>query len=415
MRKSEWNDEQLKELLSQLPKVGDHRTPIEIYQNIAIKLNRRKQRMWILPSAAAAAAVLLFFILVPNLINWQGIEEKAKNDASEQSTSAPELVMEKRALVEKDNQNAEARENQIAMDTKEQEEGKAEISITSMDMADQATAVYDEDVVDKEVLTYGIPDPNVEFLVPVSILIPKEGNKSKFELFSENMARLTEEEWGLTDYFPLDANLTFDEKSRILSLDVPADHSYSLSSTTETLLQQVLNHTMETLNVHRVNLTTEGKPGIDFSHFGHIDHFENADQQGREAYYFYFPFQNVTKPFLVPLSIIDKKGSIKEAFSAMRTNQKGKKLLASIPESMQFVTEEKPGESKLVIRFDKGSNLANDDITLHTIEAILLTAKEFNYDVVKLENANIDKIGRFDLNQEIKVPVAANKETITNE
>ncbi len=209
--------------------------------------------------------------------------------------------------------------------------------------------------------------------------------------------------------------MNFDEENKTLTLDVPADHSYGMSSNTEWLLNQVMNYIMASLDMTKVNLTTEGNPGIGFSHLGQIDEFVSKDQPSDDAYYFYFPSNVETKPFIVPYKFTEKQGTIQEAFSLMRNNQAGENLIASIPETIQFKTEENPKEGKLIIKFEKGSQLNNDQSTLHTIEAILLTAKEFNYEFVKLENANIDRIGIFDLNQEIKVPVAPNKLMISNQ
>lgn len=67
MKKSEWSDREIEELLMQMPKIQDHRDPRDIYQNLSLK--KRKTKSWLLPGLAAAAAVLLFFILVPKLMN----------------------------------------------------------------------------------------------------------------------------------------------------------------------------------------------------------------------------------------------------------------------------------------------------------------------------------------------------------
>ncbi len=54
MKRSEWSDNELEELLRQMPKVKDHRDPRDIYQNISLK--KRKTKSWLLPGMAAAAA-----------------------------------------------------------------------------------------------------------------------------------------------------------------------------------------------------------------------------------------------------------------------------------------------------------------------------------------------------------------------
>ena len=61
MKKSEWSDKQLEELLRQMPKIQDHRNPRDIYQNLSRK--KRKQPAWVIPAFATAAALLLFIYI----------------------------------------------------------------------------------------------------------------------------------------------------------------------------------------------------------------------------------------------------------------------------------------------------------------------------------------------------------------
>ncbi|MBS4191076.1 hypothetical protein KHA94_12875 [Bacillus sp. FJAT-49705] len=410
MRKSEWSDEQIEELLGQLPKIIDERDPQEVYQNISIKLNRRKHKVWIMPTAATAAALLLLVILVPRLFNFQNTEEKSMESADKSSPSA-EIAMEKKNITKDKEQNSTNEESAVPFAAKESNDTNKNIGMRSIEFEDQSTAVYEEDIGGREVLTYAIPDDNVEFIVPVSIIVSKEENKTKFKLFEDYMERLTENDWGLYDYYPLMAELKYEEENRILNLDVPANQSYSLSGSAENILSQVLTSTMKSLDIKEINLSTDGNPGINFGYNGEIKKFvPDDDQFGNHAYYFYYPSKAEIKPFIVPYN--EKISTIEEAFSSMRKGMGDEKLIPSIPEDIQFDTVKDPAENKLTIRFKKGTTINDDASTLHTIEAILLTAKEFNYDEVKLENAQIDKIGRFDLEHEIKVPVAANKRMI---
>ncbi|MBY0122548.1 hypothetical protein [Bacillus sp. S/N-304-OC-R1] len=413
MKRSEWTDDQIEELLGQMPRITDNRDPREIYHNISLKLNKRKQRMWVMPSVATAGAFILFFILVPNLFDWNGGKENSMELANNSST-ASEMAIEKRSFDEAEHQNTSLIDERQPSTKMAEIDKNQKMGITSIENVDQSTAVYEEDLAGNEVLTYAIPDDTVQFIVPVSIIVPKEDNKTKFDLFKENMESLREQEWGLNDYFPLKANLDFEEENKILTVDVQADHPYSISSNSEWLLNQVLNYTMSTLDIKKVRLTTDGNNGIDFSHMGQINEFVYSDQPGDDAYYFYFPNKSESKPFIVPFKFSDKQSTIAEAFAVMRNSQKGERLVASIPSTIQFDIEDNPDENKLVIRFANDTILNNDESTLHTLEAILLTAKEFNYDVVKLENVNIDRIGRFDLTHEIKVPVAPNKREYTH-
>lgn len=411
MRKQELNDEQLEKLLRQMPKIIDHRDKNEIYQNIAIKMKKRKQIVWIMPSVATAAALLIFFILAPNLMSWQVSKESSMNDAAKRSSPVPEQFSNKSADVnEEPKQKTVERTDKANIEISSEKKSNDKISINSTAIEDSATALYVEDTNEDEVLTYSIPDKNAQVFVPISVVVPKEENQSKFDLFDKYMKNLNEEEWGLSDYFPLNATLDFDEETRVLTVDVPDDHTYGSGSASELPFKNVLTHAMMELNIEKINLTTEGKPGIEFGNSGVFSEFIPEEQLGNHAYYIYYPNEKKSKTFIIPYG--EKVNSINEAFSAMRKNIQEEKLFASIPDNIRFKTEEDEVEKKLTIRFEEGSVINNDESTVHTIEAILLTAKEFSYQAVKFENAKIDKVGRFNLNDELQVPIAANKQTL---
>lgn len=409
MKKHKWSDEQLEDLLSQMPKINDNRSKEEIFQNMTIKLNRRKQRVWLMPTAATAAALLLFFILAPNLFNWQLSEEKSMGDAVSRSVSE-QMKEEKADNSEVAIESTEKEKSEESVEISSFNENEDKINYKSIPTEDFSTALYEEDLNGMEVLTYEIPDKNAGAIVPVSILVEKQENKSKFELFEENMENLREEEWGLSEYYPLKAQLSLDKDSRILTVDVPAVNDYDVSLTTENLFKKILTNAMIEYNIDKISLMTDGKPGIDFGENGFHTEFVVDEKPGNHAFYFYYPNETNKKPFIIPFG--EKISSITEALKEMKYNREVANLYASIPSELNFETVENPEKQLLTLTFSEDSNLNNDESTVHTIEAILLTAKEFNYRAVKLENVHIEMIGRFNLNEEIKVPIAANKQQL---
>ncbi|KON87190.1 hypothetical protein AF332_10435 [Sporosarcina globispora] len=419
MKESKWSDEQLQELLSQMPKIKDNRDPREINQAIEIKMGKQKNRTWILPSAAAAAALLLLFILVPNLMSWQESADKQVELQADRSTSSEQIQSENNTIPEAKEEDSELiaqeegleEQEQAQLSTEPEAETSDEISKKIVASESSPTAVYEEDLSGKAVLTYAIPDREAQNIVPVSVLVDEDPARTKFELFEDTMSRLTEDAWGLDDYYPLKANFTYDQGNRMLTVDVPEDHPYSMSSSTELLLEKVLANVMRDLNIEKINLTTEGNTGIEFSHYGYREELIPENSTGNLIYYFLYPNGADSKPFLVPLR--EKINSIKDALTAMKQNRTENNLQASIPEDIDFETEEIQ-DGKLLIRFNNESEIIDNEPTFHAIEAILLTAKEFDFDTVKLENADVDKIGKFDLTEELKVPVAANKRDLPN-
>ncbi|MEK3853305.1 hypothetical protein [Cytobacillus sp. FSL H8-0458] len=420
MKESKWSDEQLKELLSQMPKIKDNRDPREIYQTIEIKMSKQKKRTWLLPAAAAAAALLLLFILAPNLMNWQESADKQVEIQSELTQSSEQITGDNNSISEAKDEDSDPeplakeedpQEDHAQLSGDPEKDSSDDISMKSVSSEASPTAVYEEDLAGKEVLTYAIPDKEAQNIVPVSVLVDEDPRRTKFELFEDTMSKLTEDTWGLEDYYPLKANLTHDQESNLLTVDVPADHPYSMSSTTELLLEKVMANIMKNLDIEKINLTTEGKAGIEFSHYGYREEFIPENSNGNLIYYFLYSNGSDSTPFLVPLR--EELNSVKDALKAMKQNRTENNLQASIPDDIDFEIEEIK-DGKLIIRFNNESEIIDNAPTLHAIEAILLTAKDFDFDTVKLENADVDKIGKFDLNEDLKVPVAANKRDLPN-
>ena len=96
------------------------------------------------------------------------------------------------------------------------------------------TALYDDEVGNGTVITYWIPDSQAQILVPVSTVVNIDSNKDWLTTFTESMGLLKEEEWGLTDYYPLNATFKWDSINNTVTVDVPKDHKYGQGSAAET-------------------------------------------------------------------------------------------------------------------------------------------------------------------------------------
>ncbi|MDV2888039.1 hypothetical protein RYX45_23020, partial [Alkalihalophilus pseudofirmus] len=62
----------------------------------------------------------------------------------------------------------------------------------------------------------------------------------------------------------------------------------------------------------------------------------------------------------------------------------------------------------LYVSMEKNSRINNDQFTLFSFEALLLTAKEFGIEKVVIKNPPSKQIGPFELTKENKVPIAPN-------
>lgn len=389
VKKSEWSDKQLEELLRQMPKIQDRRNPRDIYQNLSIK--KRKRPTWIIPGFAAAAALLLFFLLVPRM--FDGTQYSL--DSAKQEESASE-------------EKFSSSEDRSSLMTKEEDNARKENGISGNEpglrMPLSQTALYDEDVQNGTAITYWIPDSQVQILVPVTIVVSPNNNKDWLTLFTESMGLLKEEEWGLSDYYPLNAKFEFDQTTNTLIVDVPVDHQYGEGSTSETSFIKILEKNMASNSqVNKILLKTNGNDGIEFGNFGILEEIA-VKPNGKHAYFFHSP-EGMTTTYLVPST--GNYQDIDSALEAMKNDQPKLGLSASLVSSFP-VKEVTVQNSKLLINLDQNAKIENNQATVSSLEAILLTAKEFGIETITILNAPITNLGPFDLSKEIKVPLAPN-------
>ncbi|MFK9095506.1 hypothetical protein [Bacillus salipaludis] len=391
MKKSEWSDRELEELLRQMPKMQDHRDPRDIYQNLSLK--KRKTKPWLLPGIAAAAALLLFFILAPKLMDGTNF---TYDQAREEKSSA--------------NKEMQLADRDSAVDLKKEDASSKEQAYSGTAKTDLMkaesikTAVYDDDVAGGTVFTYWIPDPQAQILIPVSTIIHDTQDQSWLTLYTKNMASLKEVEWGLSDFYPLNVTMELDKNNSSVMVDVPSDHQYGQGSANETSFINVLKKDISSnSNIKKIKFSTNGVPGIELGNYGHL---EEADVvlEKKHAFLFYYP-EGSDIPFLTPS--VETFNDINTALEAMKTDNAVLGLKSSLLPLMPL-HDVSVSDKTLIVSLKGNSSVQNNQQTSSSFEALLLTAKEFGLEKMVIKDSAIPTIGPFDLSNEIKVPIAPN-------
>ncbi|MEH7302432.1 hypothetical protein [Neobacillus drentensis] len=396
MKKSEWSDRELEELLMQMPKIKDHRNPRDIYQNLSLK--RRKTKSWLLPSLATAAALLLFFILVPKLMDGAHSSSDKQAEITSFNTEIKDADQKKNSTFAMDKGEPSSKEKAQSGTPKNE----------VMTASTVKTAIYADDVGNGKVLTYWIPDPQGQILIPVSTVVTTSDNESWLTLYNENMANLKEEEWGLTDFYPLNVTMSVNSDHTTIQVDAPLNHQYGQGSTNETNFINVINKDISSnSDIKKVKFSTNGEPGIELGNFGNKQEIDiNAVKN--HGYFFYYPTGSDV-PFLTPSTTIYT--DINKALDAMKTDQTELGLTGSLspllPISGVSITDK-----TLVLSFKGNTTLQNNQMTVSAFEALLLTAKDFGLEKVVVKDSPILQLGPFDLTKENQVPVAPNLRSI---
>lgn len=410
MKKSQLSDKQLEEILGQMPKVKDHRDSRDIYQNIAHRVEKRKKMpTWVIPGAALAAVLFLAFILSPGLMGGNYSEQKSMDSSSAaDEKSTMEMNMATRDDTAK--KSARQEETTIKMDSAEGEgKGKEFAAMDKANPYDGLMSLYPEEIDSEttEVLTYAVPDQLAMAVIPVTVTKPKEEGKAWIDSYTETMPKLQEEDWGLTDYYPMDASWSYDEATKTLTMDVKQNHPYRDGSAANTVFIDSMTENFSRAGIDKMVLTTEGKPGIDMGNFGPMEELPlTAATKNRRAYLF-LTVEGMPNPYLVPTK--EQHKTIGEAFAQMWKGD-GEGLSPSLPEDFRLGKTESGENGILEITLTDDTTL--DEDFLPNLEAILMTASEFEYTGVKFTNANIDQLGPFNLEKVLPLPLAPNKRNI---
>lgn len=387
MTDNKWNDDQLKSLLKQLPSIKDERDPQRIFTNVQREMKKRRERLWIMPSAASVLVVLIVFI-IGNSMSDNSLWNVNDNESS---------TVEDRNYTALDNSN---QENAI-----QEEKSTKDRSLSLNRMSLEKNAVYQEDIQNKDIFTYPIPDINVQVVVPISIIVDKENDDTRFDRYKENMNKLKENQWNLQDYYPYQGNISYDSTSQTITVNAEDDLT-GVGASSDGFFHTLVNQQLESIGAKTMKFTKNGKMGLVVGERELTEiHYEPLDNRG---YFLLNASLEENQPLYVPWE--SPYENIKKALVEMKKDKPQYGLSASIPEEIEFDQIIENNDRKLLtIQFANDSRLQENQATIRAIETILLTAKEFHFSAVKFENANLSNVGDFSFAEEVKVPVAANK------
>ncbi|MDX8364807.1 GerMN domain-containing protein [Cytobacillus sp. IB215665] len=406
MKKSQLNEERIEEILRKMPSIKDERDPLSIYNQVSSSVNKKRKVMWILPSFATAAAIIIVFILLQPLMN--DFNNQATNESSNKS-SATELTQD---ATNGDLQDvvSEATES-VEVKSEEEKSDRSvanETSIISPKVENNRFVVTEEQLNDKTLVTFAIPDKDMQNVIPISYL-RENTNQSSIELMESMKSQLPIEEWGLSDFILNDYSIIEvnddNEVGKSIIVDIPQlDQVQEKGTTEETILSKSVSETFRWMGIQSVKFMSEGQD-VEFGHTD-IGAVSEIKQVSKKAYLLYQAGEQYPT-FLTPTE--ESFSSLKEAFINMTVVNKQYNLKPSIPEGVEIVAVESSGDGTHVnIQFSQTTALSDSEQYRIMIDAIMLTAREFDIQTVSFTGANISSIGNVELLARNRVPVAPN-------
>jgi hypothetical protein len=394
MKRSEWSDKQLEELLQSLPKVSDRQSSDELYRKISARvqdeqIKHTRKKTWVLPAVASVAALFLIFLIGSQFFNLPGGMNDSASDNSASEESA-ESSKEEVGLLQKAEGNDSHDDKGIAFDSTQDN--------TMMSMDSAMTSEILPEVTDQGTLiTIGIPDDQVQNIIPVSML-STDKSMSRLEALQEAFRNISEDEMGLNQHF-FDGVGLHEEGDKVI-LTVPAN--FNLNNFTGNSLELAVTETFRWMGYKEAELRTSDRnpvSGGNYDPFPVIQLYEGM----KKGYLIHrSPTGHV---FLVPS--MDSRESFNNALTLMRESYLN--LEPSIPPSIEVDVVDVQSDSATI---SFSPNIEEIEQNGLMIKAILLTAREFGLTEVTFINTP-DQLGDIVLKNKgepipVKVPEAPN-------
>lgn len=392
-----WDDKKIEDLLKRMPLVEDHRKPAEIFYQVQKRMRKEKRQYWYIPAAAIATVLFLSFILYPSIFS--------NNDASHNDE------MERYSVTDNDQGSAmlkanEATDagNQDVAETEESLEDSTNPGIMELEENPSKSALYTNQVTDDmTAITYAVPDDQVQNIVPVTITVPKNEDQTWVDQYNNNQSQIPFEELGLDgEYLPYKGEVSIASDGSAIKLNLERNHPYNHGSAGNVSLTTSLDYTLQNSPFDKVIFSTEGKPGVEIGNYGVIPE-HNVNKIFNQAFFIYQKSQKAKK-LLSPYVAISYP-TIQEALDAMQEDVDTHNLIAPLKDfGIKAVTEDGEG---LIIEFgDQIIDQTQDNML--SLEAILLTAKNFGYKTVIFKHPKQDHFADIMFNEPVEVPMAPN-------
>ncbi|AOZ90201.1 sigma X negative regulator [Bacillus xiamenensis] len=357
--RSDWSEERIKVLLSQLPKVEDNRSSKQIYQQMLMASGKKKKSVrWIGPAVATVVVLFMAFLISPHFF------QPAAQD------------------IKKVKMGSNADKGQVNA-TLEAVKNKNEPS----------HVVYKADK--EKYMTIAYIDESTSQVVPISIEKENEHDHVQALLDTYEKVQLPEMTKPLQTYMDMvevsakGDTLVFQLKND-LSLDTLKEANRFKDMVKETLKWSPYKQVqVKSVKGSHLQLGSNGSLGT-----------ISIDKQTKHAY---FVLENKSGTFLVPSK--SRYETYEDAVKAMKqTGDAGLDPLIK-EEPIKDVTSK---GKHATVTFGASVQLTDSIDHILLIEGLLLTAKDFGFKDVTIQNAGTDQVGPYELEEPLEVPALPN-------
>ncbi|MGV3466921.1 MAG: hypothetical protein ACO1OT_16715 [Heyndrickxia sp.] len=378
-----FDENHVKELLRNMPKITDNRNIDDIYWSVQRKMNKKtkSKKIFFIPALSVLAVVILMVLISPVFLK-QGEQQSKSTDSSDRKAQvAMSSSKPKAELKKKEQSTVNADQN-----TKDQ------IS---------KTAVYNEDLKDDNVFTYGVFTKDA-VVVPVSVLAPKEENSDWINQYKTIAKTLAQKTPSLDNYLPLHGDMKYDAATKKLHIIIAKKDIPSINESIQLNLNRIVQYSFANQEVKEVDFSDENGNPIEVGELGEVKS-QDINQTPQTAYYLYTSSDG--EDYLLPTD--ETFSNFQAALEAMKTKPDDfHQPVIGQDVDMKVNVENKEQAN---VQFTNNVQLDKEKNSMDMIEGILLTAKNFGITSIQFKNVEPLQWDGFDFSKPVEVPIAPNK------
>lgn len=377
------------QMIKRLPEVTDQRSKEEIYRKVKKSMERKPKKskgLILIPTLASLAAVLIFLLVSPTLFEQNATYKESSMD--NRRATSNQANTEK-----KENQSIQSDEKNTTMQAQEETEKSSPFR----------TALYHEDVENKQVLTYAsfLNDGGL-VSVSVSILVSKEEGGDWFEQYKQEAKIIQNEAPNLMNIEPILNSMVIENQTTVR---VIIDDQFRESFGYENGLGDFIQNTFQSTNIEDVYFTDQDGNPVEFGNYGIVQD-QPIEKQPHRAQYLYEADSGEAY-------IVSNSSTTGDNFDDTLHQMKDSPndfLRALIPSDLEFeVVQEQEQQATILFNQPLDLSAGNQQENMWMMEGILLAAKEYGFQAVQFENIEPEQWEGFDFGQPIQVPVAPNR------
>ena len=389
----------LEEKLKNMPKIKGDQSKDILFTKIQAELisdkKPKRHLPLLIPSFVALVASVIIFIFVQSSeTNPFQIADQYESSGNEEMTSFSE-----------DQESATVEEESIA-DSAEREadlNGTEESTIMENTVTNIESMVFYQQFEQQELVTIAVADQNNQYAIPITLVDPSSTGDPD-DYYNRIASFVEEEELGVNAFPFEDISFEFTDNNQQLYMTFPNDYQFPDGGSNASMFQQILNLMFSSYGLGEIIVQTQAGGQVDLGPIGNKETL--AIQEVERQVYKVYQVEDKQR-LLVPTSN-NKVNDIHDALTNMQIKEEDFNIKASIPADTSFEIMETESD-QLTIAFTHSDQFGDNQTTANMIEAVLMTAKSFDYQTVKFFMPIDNKMVRdYPIQDSIPVPDGVN-------